>query len=178
MKKLVSFEKDKLGERIKKLREMLCLTQNQLGDAIGASRGTIQSMENGRGFTGDILLAVTHFFGMSLTEFSNYNDTLPNEQELRKRIKSYHIKNKSTEYKVLEKPPQLASLIEFRLSKTDFLKEPKSVAEIIQYCYEEYGLDFKSSAMSQALKNATITGTLKRIKSKGRNYRYQIIKQG
>jgi transcriptional regulator with XRE-family HTH domain len=176
VEELINKEKKEIGGRIRKLRELLSLTQLQLGKAVKISKGTIASMESGKGFTGDYLLAVVHFFSMDLSEFTQYNQTLPDELELRTRIKKYHQKNKSTAYKILDEEPNLNAIIEFRLIKGDFLKTPRTVNEIVNYCNAEYNLKYNSSVVSQALINATNAGFLRRIKGRGRNYLYQVDK--
>ena len=176
MKDLIKKEKEQLGSKIQKLRELLSLTQLQLGKALGISKGTIASMEAGKRFTGDYLLAIVHFFAMDLSEFSNFRTALPDELAFRSRIKEYHKKHNSTAYKILDEPPNLNALIEFRLVKSDFFKTPKTVKEIVEHCNSEYELSFKSSIVSQALINATKSGILKRRKSNGRVYQYQVRK--
>ena len=176
MKDLIKKEKEQLGSKIQKLRELLSLTQSQLGKTLGISKGTIASMEAGKRFTGDYLLAVVHFFGMNLSEFSNFKTALPDELALRSRIKEYHKKHGSTAYTILDEPPNLNTLIEFRLVTSDFFTTPKTVKEIIDYCSSEYKLSFKSSVVSQALINATKSGILKRTKTNGRVYKYQARK--
>lgn len=176
MNTLIKKDKEQLGARIKNLREMLSLSQSQLAEVIGASRGTIVSMENAKGFTGDTLLAACHFFAMSLSEFSNYNTELPGEIELREKIKKYHIKHNSTKYKVLENAPHLSSIIEFRLLRSDFFKKPRNVSEIIEHINDEYKILFDSSQVSQALINSVKKRQVKRTKSTGRNYLYVVAK--
>lgn len=176
MNTLIKKDKEQIAARTKKLREMLSLTQEQLANAIGVSRGTFFSVENAKGFTGDTLLAICHFFGMTLNEFSNFSASLPSEIELRERIKKYHLKHNSTKHKVLDNPPLLSSVIEFRLLGSDFLKEPRSVSEIIDYINDEYKLSFNSSIVSQALTVEVKKKHIKRIKGTGRSFLYTISK--
>lgn len=177
MNTLIKKDKEQIALRSKKLREMLSLTQEQLAMAIGVSRGTYVAVEKAKGFTGDTLLAICHFFGMTLTEFSNFNIALPSELELREKIKRYHVNNNSTKYKVLENPPLLSSIIEFRLLRSDFLKEPRRVSEIIDYINDEYKLLFNSSVLSQALKEEVNRKHLKRTKGTGNGFLYVLAKR-
>lgn len=140
------------------------------------SKGTLAKMEAGHGFTGEYLLIVAHFFGMSLSEFANPSIRLPTELKFRERIHEYHKKHKSIQDKVLNSEPTLISLIEFRL-KENFLQQPRAVNDVIEYCKNEYSLKFESSVVSQALINAVKNGWLKRTKSHGRNYVYQVKKR-
>lgn len=170
-------EKEAIGERVQNLRKLLSLSQGQLGKATGISKGTINSIESGHGFTGDYILAISHFFGMELNELVNYTLPLPDELDFRQRIKKYHQKSKSSAYKVIDEPPNLNALIEFRLAKTNFLIiKPRSVKEIIQFCSNEYDLTLQSSIVSQALKNAVEANILKRVLKDNRNYLYQTSK--
>lgn len=174
MKDLIKKDKEQLGKRISKLREILSITQSQLGKSLGISKGTIAAMESGKSFTGDYLLAVVHFFSMSLSEFSKFDQPLPDELELRNRIKKYHEKNNSSTYKILDEPPNLKSLIEFRLAKSEFLKTPRTVKEITDFLQTEYNITFKSSVVSQALINAIDFDLLHRVSNGKRNYLYQV----
>jgi transcriptional regulator with XRE-family HTH domain len=175
VKQLIDKEKVEIGKRIRNLRELLSLTQKELGDAVGISKGTIVSIEAGKGFTGEYILAIGHFFGMELSELSAFRSPLPDEYEFRKHIILYHQRNNSIAYKILENPPNLNSLIEFRLCKTDFLSSKhRSVREIIDFFKTEYNLTFQSSVVSQALINATNDGILNRIKD-GRKYLYKAV---
>lgn len=177
MKELIYSEKKRIGRRVKDLRKLLSLSHSQLGKATGISKGTINSIEQGRGFNADYILSISHFFGMSLFELVNYNLATPDEQDFRARIKKYHKRFKSDAYKILDERPNLKTLIESRLVKTKFLlNRPRSVKEIIDFCNSEYGISFKSSTTSQALKNAVKSGTLKRISKDKRNYLYQAVK--
>lgn len=111
-----------------------------------------------------------------MPEPSNHNFLPPDEIEFRSRIKKYHQKNKSAAYKVLDERPNLNTLIEFRLAKTNLLiNRARGVREIIEFCKREYDLTFKSAAMSQALKNAVDAGISKRVQKDKRNFLYQAI---
>ncbi|GAA4315052.1 helix-turn-helix transcriptional regulator [Compostibacter hankyongensis] len=177
MKELIDKEKKAIGIRIRQFRSLLSLTQSQLGKAAGISKDTIRSMEAGKGFTGDYLLAVSHFFSMKLYDFTNYDKPLPDELTIRSQMRRYHQQHRSSAYKILEEPPHLNAVIEFRLSKTAFLHTPRSVREIIDFCRSEYNLTFRSASVSQALKNAVDDRILKRIPKDGRNYLYQVLKK-
>ncbi len=178
MEKLVNTEKEEIGKRIRSLRGLLSLTQAQLAKAVGISKGTLASIELGLGFSGDYILAISHFFSMELAELVEYKRPLPDELEFRERIKRYHQKIKSTAYQALDKSPDLNAVIEFRLAKTNFLSsKPRSVQEIIEFCKDEYALTFKSSVVSQALTIAVKAGLLKRVPKDKRNYLYQAIKR-
>lgn len=176
MKKLIDSEKKKLGKRIKDLRDLLFLQQKDLAEAINISRGTLNAMEAGKRFSGDNLLAVSHFFAMTLSELSQYDQPLPTEQELRSRIEKYHKKHKSETYLILNNAPDLNKLIEFRLVKEGYLDIPRTVNDVVEHCKSEYDLSFESSVVSQALTNAAETGLLSREKYNGRNFHYQVKK--
>jgi transcriptional regulator with XRE-family HTH domain len=176
--KVINNEKEQIGIRVRQLRELLSLTRPVLAAAVGMTSQTLMSIESGKGFTGDYILAISHFFGMELSELASYKNSLPDESAFRNRIKAYHKKNKSDAYKILDNSPTLKALIEFRLVKSDFLKsKPRSVREIMDYFKEEYKLRFKSSVVSQGLITAVNTGILEREKEPaGRNFLYRISK--
>lgn len=174
MKNLIEEEKEAIGMRIRSLRKLVSLTVTQLGKATEISKGTINSIESGRGFNADYILAISHFFAMELSELANYRLPLPNELEFRARIKEYHEKHESTAYEVLDEQPNLNAVIEFRLARTEFLLgKSRSVKEISAFCNEEYGLTLKSSILSQALKKAVDNEILVREPKDGKNYLYK-----
>jgi transcriptional regulator with XRE-family HTH domain len=169
---IINNEKEQIGNRVRQLRQLLSLTRPVLAGAIGITSQTLMSIESGKGFTGDYILSVSHFFGMELSELTSYKTPLPDESAFRARIKTYHKKHKSDACKVLDNPPTLKALIEFRLINSNFLKsKPRSVKEITDYL-EEYNLIFKSSIVSQALTTSVKDGLLKR-KPEGKNFLYQ-----
>ena len=170
---IINNEKEQIGNRVRQLRELLSLTRPVLSGAIGITSQTLMSIESGKGFTGDYILSVSHFFGMELSELTSYKTPLPDESAFRARIKTYHKKHKSDACKVLDNPPTLKALIEFRLINSNFFKsKPRSVKEITDYLKEEYNLIFKSSIVSQALTTSVKDGLLKR-KPEGKNFLYQ-----
>jgi len=177
VEEIINKEKEHLGEHVRKLRELLSLTREQLAPTIGMTSQTLMSIESGKGFTGDYILAVSHFFGMELSELASYKNPLPDEITFRSRIKAYHKRHKSEAYKILDNPPTLKALIEFRLIKSDFLKsKPRTVKEITEHFKEEYKLLFNSSVVSQALITAVKTGQLEREQG-GRNFLYKARKK-
>ena len=173
MKSLIDKEKKFIGERIKDCRKLLSLSQEQLAKATDISKGTLAKMEAGLGFTGDYLLNVCYFFGMSLSDFTNPHMPLPNEGTFREILQGYYKKHKPDLVRYLKAQPTLNSLIEFRL-KDSFLIEPRTVGEIVNYCKEEYNLSFKSSVVSQALINGMKAGWLKRTKLSAKAFSYQV----
>lgn len=159
--------------RIRMLRESLSLTQKQLAEQVKISIGTIRAIETGEGFTGDYLLAVAHFFGMELSELVDYHAEIPDELNLRERMETYHTAHHSNIDDLLHAPPHLKHLITARLSKSDFMQEPRRVKDILQYIKTRYDLKYTSSALSQALINAVKAGILIRVRIGIKNYGYQ-----
>lgn len=160
--------------RIRMLRESLSLTQKQLAEQVKVSIGTIRAIETGDGFTGDYLLALAHFFGMELSELVDYLAEIPDELELRERMETYHTAHNSNIDNLLHAAPHLKHLITARLSKTDFMQEPRRVKDILKYIRLQYDLKYTSSALSQALINAVKAGHLQRVKIGFKNYGYQV----
>jgi transcriptional regulator with XRE-family HTH domain len=173
---LINTEKIEIGSRVRKLRELLSLTREQLAFTVGVSSQTLRSIESGKGFTGDYILAISHFFGMELSELVSYKQELPTEIAFRERIKIYHRKHNSSLSEILNSPPTLKAVIEFRLLKTNFLSKHKTVQEISEYIKEEYDLIFPSSIISQALSTAVKNKWLVR-KAEGRIYLYKKSKK-
>lgn len=165
--------KKRIGLRIRKLRESLSLTQKQLAEQVKVSIGTIRAIETGEGFTGDYLLALAHFFGMELSELVDYNAEVPDELNLRERMETYHTAHQSNIDNLLHAPPHLKHLITARLSKSEFMQEPRRVKDILKYIKVQYDLKYSSSALSQALINAVKAGILQRVKIGVKNYGYR-----
>jgi transcriptional regulator with XRE-family HTH domain len=171
--KAIDKEKVEIGDRIIKLRKLLSLSQNDLGLAIGVSVPTIVAIETGIGFTGDYFIAISHFFGMTLSELTSLNLPLPDEVMFREKLETLHKKQNPQAYKILiENKPTLKVIIHSRLLKTDFLKDNyRRVKEINDFLKENYGLNYKSSILSEALATEYEMGFLKRNKS-GRYWLY------
>lgn len=162
-----------IGLRVRKLREALSLTQKELAEQIHSSVGTIRAIETGEGFTGDYLLAIAHFFGMELSELVDYYAEIPNEEDLREHMAAYHLHYQSDiDQALLQHAPNLKHLITTRLSKTEFMQQPRKVKEILKFIQAQYDLVYSSSALSQALINAVSAGVLQRTKTGQKNYGY------
>lgn len=176
MNKAIHKEKVEIGKRITSLRKLLSLSQKELGQAIGVSVPTIVAIESGKGFTGDYILAISHFFGMTLSELTSLNLPLPDEVIFREKLETLHKKQNPLAYKILiENIPTLKVIIHSRLIKTDFLKDNyRRVNEIIDFLKENYGLEYRSSIISEALTTEYKMGALKRIKS-GRYWLYSSL---
>ncbi len=174
MNRFVEKRKKQIGMRIRMLRESLSLTQKQLAEQVKVSIGTIRAIETGDGFTGDYLLGIAHFFGMELSELVDYLAEIPDELELRERMETYHTAYQSNIDDLLHAPPHLKHLISSRLSKSEFMQEPRRVKDIMKYIRLQYDLRYTSSALSQALINAVKAGTLQRVKVGFKNYGYQV----
>lgn len=176
MNKLFGERKRKIGQRIRKLRTSLNLTQKELAEQIFVSVGTIRAIETGEGFTGDYLLAIAHFFGMELAELVDYYAEIPDVSQLREHMAAYHLYYQSEiDEKLLHHAPRLKQLVQTRLSRSLFLQEPRRVSEIMRYIEAQYNLRFTSSALSQALINAVNAGILQRSKTGFKNYGYQSL---
>lgn len=177
MNKAIHKEKIEIGDRVFKLRTLLSLSQNELSHAIGVSVPTIVAIETGKGFTGDYIIAISHFFGMTLSELTSLNLPLPDEVMFREKLETLHKKQNPQAYKILiENIPTLKVIIHTRLLKTDFLKDNyRRVKEINDFLKENYSLEYKSSILSEALATEYKLGVLKRKKS-GRYWLYGTVK--
>lgn len=65
-----------MNTRIKELRKLHKLSQEELADAVGTTRQTITSIETGK-YTASLPLAyrISHYFGHSIEEVFDFNDT-------------------------------------------------------------------------------------------------------
>lgn len=174
--KIFEERKRKIGQRIRRLRVALNLTQKELAEQVHVSVGTIRAIETGEGFTGDYLLAIAHFFGMELSELVDYHAEVPDEADLREHMAAYHLHYQSDlDENLLHHPPNLKHLVNARLSQSSFMQEPRKVREIMRYIEAQYNLKYSSSALSQALINAVKAGVLQRVKTGLKNYGYQAV---
>lgn len=178
MNNAIHKEKVEIGNRARKLRELLSLSRKELEEAVDITEQTIMSIEAGKGFTGDYILAISHFFGMNLSELASVNSPLPDEVEFREKLEALHKKQNPKAYKVLiENTPTLKVIIRARLIKSAFLKDHfRGVQEINEYLKVNYSISFKSSILSQALSDAVNAGLLEKIED-GKNHFYKVRKK-
>lgn len=178
MNNAIHKEKIEIGNRVRKLRELLSLSRKEVEEALNITEQTIMSIEGGKGFTGDYIIAIGHFFGMNLSELASVNSPLPDEVEFREKLETLHKGKNIKAYRVLIKNiPTLKVIIRARLIKSAFLKGSfRGVKDINNYLKDTYNISFESSILSQALLDAVSEGFLEKIKD-GKNHLYRVKKK-
>lgn len=171
--KFLDTTKKNIGKRIKTLRKYLNIEQQELADATNISKGTINSIENGIGFTGDYIIAISFFFGMELSELVS-TLPIPLELELKDKIRKFRKKHGLPSLTLLNKTPEIKIAIEHRLLRSNFFDTSRTIQEIIIRCAED---DFKynSSSVSNVMKELVAEKKIERILSGKKNFLYRKI---
>lgn len=174
MNKSVAKEKILIGKRVQQLRKLLSLKQKELAEAISVSEPTIYAIESGKRFTGDQIIAISHFFGMTLNELTLIDAPLPEEFTFRKKLEELHQSQNSTAYQILiNNVPYLKEIIKSRLISSGFFDtEFKSITDIKIFLKDVFGISYKSAILSEAISKAYFDGLLIR-KRNGRNWSYK-----
>jgi transcriptional regulator with XRE-family HTH domain len=174
---LIQKKRELIGKRVSELREKLGLSQPQFARGCGLSIGTIVTIESGQqGYIIDSLLAIVYFLGMDLEQVVDATFIIPSRQLLQERLVAFHELNHSKKYQVLFEKQRLSNVLKERLLNTDFLKEPKEIKEIINFCKDEYKVEFESSSVSNAMKSLELKKLVKIIRPKhGHNNLYKKV---
>lgn len=140
------------GKHVKRLRDERGWSQEQLAAVSNIDVNQISRIENGRH------AASLHTIKALATALGKYPDELLRfafDVKLNTDFNIQHTKSK--------RPQTTASVI--KLTETDFLNLPKSVAQIISQCKKLYKVSLKSSAVSGVLLKLVNRRKLKRISS-------------
>ena len=179
-KKNIIREEDELiniGKRAKKLRSLLFITQEDLAKALNINRKTLSKLESGMGFSDYTILKLSRFFGMNISEFTNYD--LPYLESDAFKTKLIDLHEDNPEYiKLIKKPFSLAAIIEFKLSNSEFMAEPRRVKEIKEWIEELKIIKLSNENISEYLKAAVDQKLIKKHREKGnkRDYFYSKVK--
>lgn len=74
--------KSKLGELCKTKRQSYDMSQQDLGDALGLSRYTIQKFESGKNATLDTVLKIANHFGLLKSIFTGINQVVEEQNDI------------------------------------------------------------------------------------------------
>jgi transcriptional regulator with XRE-family HTH domain len=74
--------KSKLGELCKTKRQSYDMSQQDLGDALGLSRYTIQKFESGKNATLDTVLKIANHFGLLQSIFKGVNQVVDEQNDI------------------------------------------------------------------------------------------------
>lgn len=72
----------KLGELCKTKRQSYDMSQQDLGDALGLSRYTIQKFESGKNATLDTVLKIANHFGLLQSIFKGVNQVVDEQNDI------------------------------------------------------------------------------------------------
>lgn len=155
-----------LGEHIKKLRLEVKWVQAQLASVSHIDETQISRIEHGvQAPNLQSLVAISAALGKQPYELLKINFEVKVNTDF-----NIHHRKAST--------PDTTNVIR-KLTSTDFLRIPRSVAEIIQQCKKTDQVILKSAATSGVLKKLTDDKVLKRVKvGESGRFRYQLRKKG
>lgn len=74
--------KSKLGELCKTKRQSYDMSQQDLGDALGLSRYTIQKFESGKNATLDTVLKIANHFGLLQSIFKGVHQVVDEQNDI------------------------------------------------------------------------------------------------
>lgn len=158
-KRDIEFEKA-VGRRIRDLRKKLDWSQQHLADVANLEQNQIQRVENAKNApTLTIITAIASALGKQPFEL------LKTDHQIKV--------NKMPTAPVKKKPTETTKYIK-QVLQSSYLKSSRSVADIVRFCEERYGVVIPSSATSAVLAKMVDNKEIRRIPDtiKGR-YRYQ-----
>lgn len=151
---LVSKSRNDVGKRLKRLREILSLSKNELHIATDIGGNTIGRIEdsNTKGSLDKNVFALIFFYGYSLENFFLFGPE-PTKEELIKQIEAFHEAHNSKAYKIIykEERPDI-KIIKTLLEETDLFSiwvDPKTV-----YDYSFVNYNYKFTNISASLLDA------------------------
>lgn len=169
--------KKSIGERIRRLRVTLNQTQEQVAGIAGISIGTLRAIESGETLGVEFLIILADYYSMTPSELIDTEAPLPDASELKDRMTEYHTPQQHMILAALQEPPELKWALE-RLLEQGFLQEWKRVKDIRLKIKEDFKIDYRSSAISNALIKFMEDGRMIREKEDAKNYRYSSIITG
>lgn len=162
MKHLNAENKKRTGEKLKRLRETLMLSQQQLATVLLLSRSTITRIESGDGVSPGIdnYGMLIFFFGYTFETFFTNSFKYPNEHALRQQIEEFHRKEGSETYKVIYSQPDFSELVNNKVLKSNFFETFRDVQTTLKHIEDKYGFRYPSSVASNYLKTLSNRKTL------------------
>ncbi len=150
MKRNIDFERS-VGEKVRKLRRNLGLSQQALADFANLEKSQIQRVESAKHSpTLAILIPIAIALGVQPYELLQTDHQL----KVNKNVNSPGNRRNVTTMYIRE------------LSSTSYFNRPRSVDEIVKRCEEKYDVVVTSSATSAVLKKLVAEGVLKRAPAK------------
>jgi transcriptional regulator with XRE-family HTH domain len=150
-KKVLEFEVA-FGRNIRKLREELGWSQEQLAAAANIEPTQVSRIENSKHAA---TLPTIFALGVALGKYPYELFQFDFEIELNTDFQMSGLKNRGPE----------ATKIVTELAKTNFFNTPKSVGDVVSHCKKVNQTQLKSPAISSILKKLTNERKLKRIPS-------------
>ena len=139
-----------IGINLKKLRKATDLSQDELATLIPISKRSIAKIEKGDPkVSASILNVLYDFFNLSNEEFSAFDLQIKND--LRNRLVVHHLESHPEYLKLLTKTPGIVYAIDYFLLPSNTLKEAMEIKKIREYFVENFGWEFTSSSLSNAL---------------------------
>jgi transcriptional regulator with XRE-family HTH domain len=179
----VGFYKEKnslirFGERIKKMRELLNLSQEQIHYATGISQPYIVKIEKAETNIGlGYISLLASFYGLEDFELLQYDNALPDADKIKQNILRF-LKQNDIEAAIFFKKG-LIRYLELTLLTTNFFNTPKFTKEIAEYLQQKYKTNFTTSAISQAMESVRKKGLVEKLSTDRKSkfqYRKLIVK--
>jgi len=141
---------DQFGKKVKAIRELADLSQEQVQKATGISQSHLAQIESGKfNFRISYLALFAEFYGLEEAELLNYKSALPDSDDLKKRIEKYLKKQNIDPSLVLKK--SVTKIIERYVLPSKFLNTPRSTKEIVDYIREKQKVKFTTTEVSRTL---------------------------
>ncbi|WP_257669825.1 helix-turn-helix transcriptional regulator [Parapedobacter tibetensis] len=150
---------EKAIRRLIEIREKLSIKIPRLAKASPLSRSTLERLEK-REVTPSLesIFSLILFYGFTLPDFFDFDEPLPTAEKLKRRMKAFHKKTGSDAYEKVFTRPKLNDLIPEELITSGFFDDYHTVAEVADFCKEEYGYTYGNA--TNTLDNAVKKGWL------------------
>ncbi|PWG81917.1 helix-turn-helix domain-containing protein [Pararcticibacter amylolyticus] len=135
----------KTGNKLRDLRNILLLAVNVVSKATGISDSTIDRIEKGDvGVGSGRIYSLISFYGFEYQDFFKFSRPLPTEDQLRRQMKRFHEQNGCDAYKIIYSQPDLITLIEHKLLKTELFNDWVIEKTVYKFCEENFGYQYNS----------------------------------
>ncbi|MEJ4087763.1 hypothetical protein [Galbibacter orientalis] len=166
-------QKEKIGQRIRKIITILDIEPAQFAALTKLTVNTIINIESGKGFNSNTILNISFYTGMPLNVLLDLSSNKIDQKTLIKNfwynVKAYN----SLGYKTFnEKRFTIVEAIRELINETSFFNIPKKTGEVCDRISKDYSIKLKSPAVSQALLDFVEEGLLKKKKMGTRNNLY------
>lgn len=169
----------KIGTRFSALRKLAGLSLDALSSVSGISKATLSRIENGsKTFEYSHIEILSSVFGFDNDSIHSSEFNLPSETQVKNSIKKYIKKNKLqiTFADLYRNKPGAAYYVD-KMVESSFLNEKRTMKEITEYCYNEFGVNLVSSHITNILKRREEKGIIEIIKGNNINgFRYRKVK--